>query len=617
MPFHDNPALTVAIALAAGVLAQSAARHLGIPGIVLLIASGIVLGPDLLGVVRPDSLGESLHVLVGFAVAVILFEGGLNLDWRRLRREARTIQLLISVGGLVTAAGGTLAARLVLGWEWRLSVLFGCLVIVTGPTVVTPLLRRIKVKRNLETVLEAEGVLIDAVGAIVAVVALEVLINPTASLHEGMINVPLHLLVGVVFGAVGGAAIALALRRRSVVPEGLENVFTLSLVLTLFQLSNTIVSETGIVSVVAAGLVMGNIRTPLQRELREFKEQITMMFIGLLFVLLAADVRHADAVNLGAAGVAVVVLLMFVVRPLSVLLCTIGSGMDWREKAFLSWIAPRGVVAVTVATLFDESLTAAGVTSGHEMRALVFLVIVMTVVFQGLTGPKAASVLGVRRRSGQGYALLGSTPLSRALAGLLREHAEDVVLIDGNAEACKAAEQEGLRVVYGNGLGERVLMSAEIESRKAAVGLLGNEAVNLLFARKAKLEHKVPQAAVAVQQGHGGIEPAMVHEAGAGLLFGGAADLELWSVRIRRGLSAVELWNSPDEGAEGPPSSWIPQELQQVLLPLLVLRAGVPLLVVDQLKLRPGDGVYWLIFQERAEQARQRLGQLGWHAKQA
>ena len=206
--FVNEPAFNVGLALAVGMLAQALARHLRIPGIVLLLAAGVLLGPDLLGIVRPDSLGDGLQMLVGFAVAVILFEGGLNLNLRRLRREALSIRRLATWGAIVTAVGGALAARLLLDWSWTLSALFGTLVIVTGPTVINPLLRRIRVNPNLATVLEAEGVLVDAIGAIVAIVALEVALSPSG---ESLALGSWHLLSRLGFGAILGTVTGLLL----------------------------------------------------------------------------------------------------------------------------------------------------------------------------------------------------------------------------------------------------------------------------------------------------------------------------------------------------------------------------------------------------------------------
>ena len=218
-----------------GMIVQSAARHIKIPGIVLLLACGVLLGPDVINIIRPDLLGEALPMLVGFAVAVILFEGGMNLRINRLRREGRTIRQLISIGALVTAVGGTLTTKILLHWDWNTAILFGILVIVTGPTVSTPLLRRIKLRQSVATVLEAEGILLDAIGAIVAVVALEVVVSPSGyTLLASPFMILGRLLVGGMLGIIGGFIMAWLLGIRKLVPEGLDNVFTKTLSICLF-----------------------------------------------------------------------------------------------------------------------------------------------------------------------------------------------------------------------------------------------------------------------------------------------------------------------------------------------------------------------------------------------
>jgi NhaP-type Na+/H+ or K+/H+ antiporter len=612
-----TPALTVALALAAGVIAQSTARHLRIPGIVLLLGAGVILGPDGLGVLRPDDLGGALSILVEFAVAVILFQGGLSLNWKRLRREATTIRLLVSVGAVVTAVGGAIASRSILGWSWPLSILFGALVIVTGPTVITPLLRRIKLEHRLETILEAEGVFIDAVGAILAVVVLEVVLSPSrSSVALGLAGVPTRLVFGALFGLGGGVLIALMLRFRGLVPEGYENVFALTLALALFQTSNAIVAETGIVSVIVAGLVVGNRPMPVVSELREFKEQLTVMFIGMLFVLLAADVRLAQVGVLGWTGVAVVLALMFIVRPVDVFVCTWGSGLSLKRKAFLSWLAPRGIVAAAIASLFYERMTALGMNGGAELRALVFMVIAVTVVVQGTTGGIVARWLGVRRPMGQGYVILGAQPIGRLLGGLLRDAGEEVVFIDASAKPAEDAESDGFRVVFGNALEERILLRADVESRHAVVGALHNEAVNLLFARKARNEYKVPNVFVALQRGQPSVDPKMVDEAGGAVLFGDETDLELWSVRIRREIAKVEAWRmggkreTPEGGGEQ--RAQLPKGMHNTLLPLAVREDETIRLMTNRTKIRGGDSVFWLVFAERRDDAVRWLGDHGW-----
>lgn len=598
-----NPALTIALALAAGMVAQILARHLRIPGIVLLLGTGVVLGPDVLGVVEPSVLGRALTDLTGFAVAVILFEGGLGLRVRRIRSQSLPIRLLLSLGVVITSLGGTLAVKLVLGWDWVPSLLFGTLVIVTGPTVVTPLLRRIRAKRSLETILETEGVLIDAVGAVVAVVALEIALAPggTAAAHE-LAGAPLSLLGGLVFGVAGGWLITALLSRPALVPEGLVNVLVLSLVLALYQAANALLPESGITAAIAAGFVTGNRRSEASRELREFKEQLTAMLLGLLFVLLAADVRVAEVAALGAPGLAVAGLLMFVVRPLNIAACTLGSGLTWRDKAFLSWVAPRGIVAAVVATLFQERLAAAGHVGGGDLRALVFLVIAATVVFQGATAGLMARLLGVQRPTGDGYAVLGANPLALQLAAALRDLGTPPVLIDGDAERCRQAEAQGFRVLFGNALEERIWLHAALDSRRGVVALAVDEAFNQLFARRLRREIRSVPVLVAVQTGNGAVEPRMVREIGARVLFGEQVDLELWSVHARRTTVVRERWRRT--GGEG-----LDPALFQNALPLAAVREGRGRPVHDGTRIPEGAEIIWLLPDDAA---RTKLREAGW-----
>jgi NhaP-type Na+/H+ or K+/H+ antiporter len=607
--FTHNPALVVALALAAGVVSQALARHLRVPGIVLLLAVGVALGPDVAGVLDPAVLGPALDVLVGFAVAVILFDGGLNLSWRRMRSQAPAIRMLLTVGVLITTVGGALAVRAFLGWGWTPAILFGTLVIVTGPTVVTPLLRRIRVRRNVETILETEGVLIDAVGAVIAIVALEVALG--GGLASGAVSAPTRLAVGFGVGAAGGLVMALLLRVPWAVPEGFETIFTLSLALAIFQTSNALTPESGIMAAIVAGAVVGNAGTRSFKEIREFKEQLTVMLIGMLFILLAADVRVADVAALGRPGLLVVLALILVVRPLNVLACTVGSGLGWREKAFLSWVAPRGIVAAAVASLFAERLSHHGQDIGTQLRALVFLVIAATVVVQGATAGTVARLLGVRRPSGKGFAVFGADPLGRLLARLLGEHGHEVVVVDADAGKCRDAEREGLKVVYGNALDEKVLLRSQMDTRRAALGATTNEALNLLFARVALDDAHVPRVyAVGVRQGPE-IQPQRFAEAGAHLLFGNETDPELWSVRIRRGLAAVETWQRGDD-LPGTGSA-LPPEALSWLLPLFRLDGDDRLDLIDEeSRLGKGVRVLWLVHTERLDEAHAWLAANGW-----
>lgn len=632
---HD-PALTVTLALAAGIVAQSLAQHLRVPGIVLVLAAGVLLGPDVAGVVRPEALGEGLTMIVGLAVAVVLFEGGLSLNLSELRREARTIRRLISIGALVTALGATLAARLFMGWTWQVSALFGTLVIVTGPTVITPLLRRIRVTRHLRTILEAEGVLIDPVGAIVAVVALEVVVATGAQeTASGLLGLPFRFGVGLGMGFVGGWLIGLLLRYERVVPEGLENVFTLALVLALFETSEAVLAESGILTVAIAGMVVANMETRVQRELKEFKEQLTVLLVGLLFVLLAADVRVSEVVALGWPAVATVVALMLVVRPLNVVISAAGSELGVRDKLFLSWVAPRGIVAAAIASLFAQSLEAHGMAGGQPLLAMVFLVIAATVVVQGATTGVVARLLGVRRPENHGFILVGANAVGRALGCALREEEADVVLIDTNAAEAQAAEQQGLRVVYGNANDERTLLQADIEARRGFVAITPNEGVNLLLADKARNHYRVPRCFVALLHRRLGVQDTQVRELGASILFGVPVDMEQWAHELLQGTAVVEAWrftghegtvgrgrdpgrgsDAPRAAGEGsltgePKQAWALPEAFPVL-PMVLTRGRRVEPTDDTLSPREGDRVHFAWLERHDADVREWLAREGW-----
>ena len=604
----NNPALTLAFAMAFGMIAQVLARHLRIPGIVLLLGTGLFLGPDALGIVHPSSLGDALPFIVGFAVAVILFEGGMNLRINRIRREGKTIRQLITTGALVTALGGTVTAKIFLGWDWRISLLFGVIVIVTGPTVITPLLRRLKLRRSVSTVLEAEGVLLDAIGAVIAVVALEIALSPSGlSFLTGLFHIITRLIVGSAIGAAGGFLLAFLLRFRNLIPEGLENVFTLSLVFALFQGANSISPESGIVAVTAAGLVVGNIKTHIHRELREFEEQMTVLLIGMLFILLAADVRLIEVTELGWGGIITVTILVCVLRPLNVYIGTMGSNLNLRQKALLSWIAPRGIVAAAVASLFALELEKHGV-DGSQLRAMVFSLIAVTVLLSGLTGSLAAQFLGLKRPENVGWVILSANHLSRSLAKVLIGSGEEVICIDQNPKACRRAEEEGIKVIYGNGLDEKTLLRAEIDTRLGAMGLSSNEEVNLLFGTKAKEIGKLSVILVGIKSMAEGITSEMVKEISGRIPFGGQCDIEQWAGWIQRGITSINRYsltspasnNNFQDGMEG------------IILPLVLHRKSKSQPIDDTTEIKAGDEVTMIVNNQREKEALEWLSSQGW-----
>ena len=443
-----------------------------------------------------------------------------------------------------------------------------------------------------------------------------VLTSTATEAATGMLGLLSRLLIGGSVGVVGGLMLGWLLRQRRAVPEGLENVFTLSLVLVLFEVSESLMAETGIVAAALAGIVVGNMGTRVQDELKEFKEQLTILLIGLLFVLLAATVELEDVMALGWGGIATVAVLMLVVRPLNVVASTTGSELTVRERLFLAWVAPRGIVAAAVASLFAGWLEAEGVPGGSELQALVFLVIAATVVIQGGLAGVVADLLGVRRDADRGYAIVGANPIGRVLARALIAAGEPTVLVDSSAPESQAAEKEGLNVVFGNAAEERTLLRAELETRRGLVAVTRNQAVNTLVATRTADRFHPTHLSVALNRRQREIETAQVHEIGGEVLFGEPVDLEFWNHELLHGSVDVSAWEYRGE----PSDQALPGSAQTgglsgrsvKLLPLIRIRGDVVTPVTDRCIFRPGDRVYYAWTYREGAGAGEWLARHGW-----
>ncbi|MEM9175378.1 MAG: sodium:proton antiporter [Myxococcota bacterium] len=612
-----DPRLSFALALLAGMIAQALARHLRIPGIVLLLIAGVSLGPDGIGWVQPRELGGGLFAIVDFAVAIILFEGGLNLEMSRLRRSGQAIRRLITLGAVVTLGGGALAAHLFLDWGLMKSLLFGGLVIVTGPTVVGPLVSELRLRPKVATVLEAEGVLIDPIGAILSVVILKLALSgDPGSLLLAQSGAGLaRIAAGGVLGVGAGFALARLLRISRLLPDGLENVFVLASVLLLYAGSEMLLSHSGVLAVTVAGVVVGNTRSPVERDLREFKDQLTVMLIGLLFVLLAADVRFDHVRALGWEGFFVVVALIAVVRPLGVWLCTLGSDLERGERLFLAWVAPRGIVAAAIASLVAADLERAGLEGGVELRALVFLTIAVTVTLAGLTAGPIGNLLGVRLRQRDTVAILSAQTLGMALARELRRGGVPVVFLDSNPAGIRQAEEEGFAVVYGDALQESVMQRARFGFVRTVVALTANKTLNGVFVERARDRFGVPNGLVATSELGGGLVSEQVSVGTAKIAFEGPHDVERWDVRGRRGDVEIERFAyatpEPDEEEASVPETTGSGGLSERFATLTVDRDGKTLVMDGRWSFKDGDLVSVAIHAPEREDALKELADLG------
>ena len=479
----SNPGLAIALVIALGAAAQWVSWRLNLPAILPLLLVGFTVGP-LLGWLNPSELiGDTLlFPAVSLAVGLILFEGGLTLSIPELKDTRRVLVNMVTVGVVVTWLGAGAAAYLLTDLSLQLSLLFGALVIVTGPTVIGPLLRIVRPNARVASLLKWEGILIDAIGAMVAVLVFEFILieNREVALGQTLLLFLQFLLAGSLAGVVGGVSLATLLRRRWI-PDYLVNVVALSLVFGTFAAANVLAPEAGLLATVLMGAIVANMGVPRIGSLLSFKQDLTILFISLLFIVLAANIELAAFVEaLSWSTLALVAALMFVVRPLDIFVSSLGSALRFREKLYLSWIAPRGIVAAAVSSLFASKLTGAGFPGANALAPLVFLVIVGTVLANSLTAKPLGILLDVAEPDPQGFLILGAHPIARRIGHVLQEEGSVVLLADTNWSNVASARVEGLDAYYGSVLSEHASDELRLTGIGRLLALTSNDEANAL-----------------------------------------------------------------------------------------------------------------------------------------
>jgi len=476
--------MTIVLALALGVILLAVGRRTGVPGIVLLLVGGFALGPQGAGLILPESLGAGLQVVVRVAVGLILFEGGLTLDVAGFRAMGAMIRRLLTLGVAVTWGGTALAIHLIAGKPFGFSVIAASLVIVTGPTVIGPLLKRVRVTERLHGILHWEGVLIDPIGVFIALFCFEWIgleAGESAAWAFGG-----RVAAGLALGAVGGFAIAEIIRRDWVPPDMLHGV-TFGLAVLVFGAAESLQSEAGLLAMTVAGFIVGARGSAPLGQLRAFKAQVTDLAIGMLFLLLAARLELAQFRAFGVEGVALVAVVLFIVRPLSVALCAWRLDISWRERVFLGWVAPRGIVAASMASVLALALEGAGrVSDPRFVETFTYSVIVASVILHGSTAGLLARLLRVERPRPAGWLVVGAHAFGRAVAHFLSEHARTAaILVDTNAQAVREAQEEGLPAIQADAR-ETALVDRYPELRQTGnlLALTDNSAMNVLVCQR-------------------------------------------------------------------------------------------------------------------------------------
>lgn len=473
----------LAIIVILGISAQWIAWRLRIPSILLLLLFGFIAGP-VTGILDPDTvMGDALLPVVTMSVAVILFEGGLSLRVKELKTIGGTVVKLISLGVFITWILTSLAAYYILELNLQISILLGAVLVVTGPTVINPLLAHIRPKGNVGKVLKWEGIIIDPVGALLAVLVFEAIL--VGQVQQASSLVALGIFKTIIFG--GGIGIGLSLLlvyllKRYWIPDYLQETTTFMLVILAFLLSNQFQDESGLFAATVMGIVLDNQKIVTIKNIVEFKENLVVLIISSLFILLAARLDLNSFASFDWGTVIFLLSLIVVIRPLSVFLSSIRSGLNIREKLFLSWMAPRGIVAAAVASVFAFKLAEKGFEQTENIVPITFAVIVTTVMLYGMTATWVAKKLKVAQTNPQGILFIGAYKWVRELALLIKESGFNVALIDTSPTNVRKARKMGLQVYHGNVLSESIADEIDLDGIGKLIALTPNDEVNSLGA---------------------------------------------------------------------------------------------------------------------------------------
>jgi NhaP-type Na+/H+ or K+/H+ antiporter len=478
---HESLLIGVTAIIALGILSYWIAWRIHLPAILVLLLVGFIAGP-LTNFLNPDQIfGNVLFPLISISVAIILFEGGLSLQIKELKETKEVVRNLVSIGVIITWIIGIIAAYFILKLSFSLSLLLGAIIIVTGPTVIIPMLQHLHLVSRIGSVAKWEGIINDPIGAILAVLMFEVIMlsGTQAAVTIIAFGILKTVFIGVGLG-IAGAYILIFLLKRYWIPDFLQNPITLMIVVLIFASSNVLQSESGLVAVTVMGIILANQRRVLIKHIIEFKENLRVLLISSLFILLASRLQISDLQYINFQSIAFLGVLIFIARPAAVFLSTIGSKMNIRERLFLLWMAPRGIVAAAVSSIFAFELTKAGIEEAQVLKPVIFLVIIGTVVLYGLTASPVAKWLNLAKPNPQGVLILGAHNWARAIAKILQKEGFQVCLVDSNWANISAARLEGMSTYYGSVISEQIFDELDLAGVGKMLALTPNDEINNL-----------------------------------------------------------------------------------------------------------------------------------------
>lgn len=467
-----------------GVGAQWLAWRFRVPSILLLLLAGFVVGPAT-GLLDPDEIfGDLLIPAVSLSVGLILFEGGLSLRLSDLRGVRGVVRNLVTIGALVTWFVATLSAHVIIGMDFRVAVLLGAILVVTGPTVIGPLLDLVRPTGQAGPILRWEGIVIDPIGAMLAVLVFEAISGggPRDVAGDAVLGVARTLAIGTLVGAGAGAALGLALRRYWI-PDILDSPVTLAAVVATVAASNELQDESGLLSAVVMGFVLSNQGTGAVKHIIEFKESLRVLLIGGLFIVLSARLESSSLEAVGPESAAFVAVLILIARPLSVLVSAWRSRLSVQDRLLLASVAPRGIVAAAVASIFSLRLAEEGISDAEILAPVTFIAIVGTILVYGLASTSVSRRLGLSRANPQGVLIVGAHRWARLIARALSERGFAAALVDSNWRNVADGRMEGLTVHYGSALSAFEPGEIDLGGLGRVLAMTSNDGVNSLAAQ--------------------------------------------------------------------------------------------------------------------------------------
>ncbi|MDX8390711.1 MAG: cation:proton antiporter [Mariprofundaceae bacterium] len=594
------PTEAFATAIFIAVVAQLIATRFNIPSILLWLLAGMALGPFGLHVIHPEAIGYGLQTLIELGLAVIMFEGGLNLNFRALKEYGRTIAKLAILGPIITISLAGWAAHFLLDISWTIALLFGALAALSGPTVITPIVRQVRMDRQLRHILTGEAMLVEIIGALLAILILQLVLNSTLQPISLISDFCIKLVIGAAVGGLGAWLLSKALLSSWLKDSELRSTATLATTWGMFVLADHLSAQSGLLATLLAGMILQRMNLPDIQRLRYFKASLSMLLISVLFVLLAANLNLVILMKYLWEGVALFVLLVLIIRPLTSILAATGGHLNWRQIAYLSCMAPKGVVAAAITSMFALVLQQHGFVEGDLLLSIVYIMIILSIFFYGLLAAPLSRWLRVDGGDDRSVLIIGGGQIGAELGRVLGDDRE-VRFLDMNLELITTMQLAGYRAVRGNALDPLYMELINAEEVNAVIVMTGSTDHNLLIARMAYDDFHVRNVYVAMQEGDHEKHARLIHQLQAKRLFAKPYNFTYWNDQAYRKRLVFETRTID------PQSPLINHALADIRIPhgvqpMSIIRAGETIIPSDHEQLQEGDQVCLLLRPERIQE---------------